>query len=137
MNDQEILASKPDDAEFFAMLEGPKNKPIYLDDCMMINFVWVFDDYKATWEKCDIDSVSIDAIINIRSLADIAKITELEKERDEDNFVVVPRSLNRDMRIAYHESIERHEDCEEYLGCPDDQWTSMIEAYEALKEKGE
>jgi hypothetical protein len=64
-----------------------------------------------------------------------AKIADLEKELDKDNFAVVPRSLSRDMRIAYHESIERHEDCQEDLGCPDDQWTAMLEAHEALKEQ--
>ena len=137
MNNQSILSNKPLNAEFFAMLEGHVNTPVYLDDCTMINYVWMFNEYSKDWDKFDVDLVHTDAIINIRSLADIKRIAELEKERNEGNFVVVPRSLKRDMRIAYHESIERHEDCQEYLGCPDGQWTAMIEAYfEALKEQG-
>jgi hypothetical protein len=64
------------------------------------------------------------------------KIAELEKERDKANFAVVPRKLTKGTRIAYHESIERHEDCEEVSGCPGDMWAVMIKQYEseALKE---
>jgi hypothetical protein len=64
------------------------------------------------------------------------EIAEIEKELDKANFAVVPRKLTKGMRIAYHESIERHEDCEDIIGCPGDMWAVMIKQYEseALKE---
>lgn len=81
----------------------------------------------------DMPTIADDAIITINRLTN--EIAEFEKELDKDNFAVVPRSLSRDMRIAYHESIEKHEDCQENLGCPDDQWTAMLEAHEGLKKQ--
>ena len=71
-----------------------------------------------------------------RNEAKDERIAELEKKREKANFAVVPRKLTKGMRIAYHESIERHENCEDVIGCPDDQWAVMIKQYEseALKE---
>ena len=80
MNNQAILSNKPLNAEFFAMLEGHVNTPVYLDDCTMINYVWMFNEYSKDWDKFDVDLVHTDAIINIRSLADIKRIAELEKD---------------------------------------------------------
>ena len=79
MNNQAILSNKPLNAEFFAMLEGHVNTPVYLDDCTMINYVWMFNEYNRDWDKFDVDLVHTDAIINIRSLADVERIAELEK----------------------------------------------------------
>jgi hypothetical protein len=78
------------------------------------------------------------ASLNDQNKRVCTEVAELEKEREKANFAVVPRKLTKGMRIAYHESIERHEDCEEVIGCPDDQWAVMIKQYEseALKEKG-
>ena len=121
------------------------------------NHYWKFLDKSGGFLMCDKVGGWVDGFSPIvtRSLADIKRIVDLERvgneyrtlvadlryiylkeqERDKHNFAVVPRSLNRDMRIAYHESIERHEDCQEDLGCPDDQWTAMIEAWVVLKEQ--
>ena len=89
-------------------------------------------------ERYTLDSAYLKIVKLQERIAELEEIVKAlkEQERDKHNFAVVPRSLNRDMRIAYHESIERHEDCQEDLGCPDDQWTAMIEAWVVLKEQG-
>jgi len=51
---------------------------------------------------------------------------------NEPKFAIVPRELTKDMRVAFHESIEDHENCNEDKGSPDDQWDSMIEAHESV-----
>ncbi len=52
---------------------------------------------------------------------------------NELKFAIVPRELTKDMRIAFHKSMEYHENCNEAKGYPDDQWDAMIEEYEAEK----
>ena len=74
---------------------------------------------------------------------DINKLMEMDMSQavewlveNKERFALVPRNLSREMRLADHESMERHEDGQAYIGCPDDQWTVMIEKYEATEEQG-
>ena len=91
--------------------------------------VWMDKEKHPYWRPMPHNT--IECASSIRSVSDIDRIAELEKERNEANFAVVPRKLTKGMRIAYHESIERHENCESVIGCPDDQWVAMIEQYES------
>jgi len=43
-----------------------------------------------------------------------------------DGYRLVPEKLTREVRQAFHESMERHEDGDEIEGCPDDQWNAML-----------
>lgn len=56
-------------------------------------------------------------------------------EKNQHDFVIVPRELTRKARQAYHDSIERHEDCQGIKGCPDDQWDVLLD--ELTNPKGE
>lgn len=54
-------------------------------------------------------------------------------EKNQHDFVVVPRELTPDARRAYHDSIERHENCESNKGCPDDQWDVLLDKLTNVK----
>jgi len=79
---ESIIAGKPESMSYFAQLEAPVNKDIYLDDCMMINEIAIFSEDDNKFIAVDSDSVCIDAIINMRSLADIQKQIDQLKEID-------------------------------------------------------
>jgi hypothetical protein len=63
------------------------------------------------------------------------KISALLKSNDafdwlkkhQDDFVIVPRELTIEAREVFHSSMDKYESGESILGCPDDQWNSMIE----------
>jgi hypothetical protein len=77
---ESIIKGKPEGMSYFAQLEAPVNKDIYLDDCMMINEIAIFSKDDNKFIAVDSDSVCIDAIINMRSLADIEKQIDQLKE---------------------------------------------------------
>lgn len=52
-------------------------------------------------------------------------------EKYQHDIVLAPRELTTEIRIAFHDSMEKHEDGEEIEGCPDDQWNAMVDVIEA------
>ena len=58
---------------------------------------------------------------------DEAMLIKWIKENQYD-FDIVPVKPTKEMRQAFHESLEEHENGEECFGSPDDQWLAMLNA---------
>lgn len=58
-------------------------------------------------------------------------VLKLLKEKQYD-FDIVPVRPTKEMRAAFHDSLEKHERGEESFGSPDDQWLSMLNEHKAI-----
>ena len=68
---------------------------------------------------------------NLFDKYDEQAVIKLLKE-NQYNFDVVPVKPTREMRKAFHESLEKHEQGEESFGSPDDQWLAMLNEHKAI-----
>lgn len=51
------------------------------------------------------------------------------------NFDIVPVRPTKEMRRAFHNSLEKHENGEECHGSPDDQWLAMLNEHKSVVKK--
>jgi hypothetical protein len=62
-------------------------------------------------------------------LADMGAVAQWLVDNQHD-FDIVPRTPTKQMRGAFHASMDDHNDGIEYVGCPDDQWTAMLNVHD-------
>lgn len=70
-------------------------------------------------------------ISRLFDLYDEQAVLKLLKEKQYD-FDIVPVRPTKEMRNAFHDSLERHEHGEERFGSPDDQWLAMLNEHKAI-----
>lgn len=89
MNNIEIAANAPTGAKYFGVIDdGPSGTELYLDgDLASCVKVWYLDDDK-NWVEGDFDSFCIYGFKEFRSISDVSRIAELEKETQKSNEIM-------------------------------------------------